>query len=422
MIKVSIGLEIFCLLTLSLIFISFLTQSRKNKKDSFIMYFMIPDAMIYIASNLVDLLFTGNPDFNTFSSLMNIFSYLTGYLLIHFFLVYFLELADNKKLTKFLQPFSSILILICLVPIVISHFTGFIFIFKEGHIIHGPFYLWGFAYVVITYSEMLFIAFTQKRMTVSERVILIMTIVIHVLAGLSQYFFPDLKVTFSSSCLVVVMLYMMIYSRRGRDLTDVKEELTQTQIRLMLSKIRPHFLFNSLTAISELCKENPELAKQSIDDFAKYLRTNMDSLGNDKIVDFPVELQHTKTYLNLEKLRYEEKLNIEFDITSKDFQIPSLTLQPIVENAIKHGISKKDEGGTVLIKTDENQNYYIITVQDDGPGFNQKEFDLKLRDSERSHIGLNNVKERLAKMCDGKLTISGEIGKGTTVNIFIPKK
>ena len=145
----------------------------------------------------------------------------------------------------------------------------------------------------------------------------------------------------------------------------------------------------------------------------------MDSIDSKFPVSFSRELSHIKTYLKLEKLRFEEKINVVFDIKTESFDIPPLTVQPLVENAIKHGICPKENGGTITLKTEENDGIITITVSDDGVGFDVNSPVKK--DGTRSHIGLQNVRKRVESYNGGKLTIESEKDKGTTVTISFRK-
>ena len=117
-------------------------------------------------------------------------------------------------------------------------------------------------------------------------------------------------------------------------------------------------------------------------------------------------------------MRYEDRLTIFYNIETTDFMIPALSVQPIVENAVRHGVSKLEEGGTVIISSYEKDDCFEITVEDDGVGFDpEKGSD----DKSRSHVGIENVRTRLRDMCGGTMTIDSEIGFGTTVTIRIPK-
>ena len=195
--------------------------------------------------------------------------------------------------------------------------------------------------------------------------------------------------------------------------------MMEQRAQIMLTQIRPHFLYNSLTVIQDLCRTNPEQAENATIQFARYLRGNMDALQTNSPIPFTDELEHTKEYLTLEQMRFEDKLTVRYDIQCETFSLPPLTLEPIAENAVRHGVRGNSDGkGEVAIATREHPGYYEITVTDTGPGFDPEQ---PPKDQDRSHIGLRNVRERLAQMCGGTLNISSEPGKGTCVTIMIPK-
>ena len=194
-------------------------------------------------------------------------------------------------------------------------------------------------------------------------------------------------------------------------------KLQESQISIMLSQIQPHFLYNTLNSIYQLCETNPMRARSMVNSFSEYLRNNLSSLEETGLVSFETELEHVNTYLEIEKVRFEDTLEIEYDIKCVDFSLPVLTVQPIVENAVKHGMSKKRGGGKVIISTDEEQDSYVIKVSDTGCGFDTS----KPKDDGKRHVGIENVKQRLANMCSGSLSIESEIGVGTLATIRIPK-
>lgn len=194
-------------------------------------------------------------------------------------------------------------------------------------------------------------------------------------------------------------------------------KLQESQISIMLSQIQPHFLYNTLNSIYQLCETNPIRARSLVNSFSEYLRNNLSTLEESKLIPFETELSHVNTYLDIEKVRFEDTLEIEYDIKCVDFSLPVLTVQPIVENAVKHGTSKKRGGGTVRISTRDNEENYIIEVSDTGCGFDT----TKPKDDGKSHVGIENVKQRLINMCGGSLLIESAIGKGTIATIIIPK-
>ena len=198
----------------------------------------------------------------------------------------------------------------------------------------------------------------------------------------------------------------------------LKAELEQSRISIMLSQIQPHFLYNSLTSVMDLCDSNPKQAKAAIADFADYLRGNLSSLKAENLISFGTELDHIEKYLRLEKLRFMDELEIVYDIHSKDFMLPALSVQPLVENAVKHGVGKKIGGGTVTIHTAETDNEYIIRVTDNGVGFVEGEYAKE----DGAHVGIENTKKRLDIMVNARLEIMSKKGEGTKATILIPKR
>ncbi len=199
---------------------------------------------------------------------------------------------------------------------------------------------------------------------------------------------------------------------------QMQKELYEAKVSVMVSQIQPHFLYNSLTSIAMMCTKDPQTAKKATINFADYLRGNMNSLKQKAPVPFPQELEHLKKYLMLEQLRFRELLNIEYDIQTTDFSIPLLTVQPLVENAVKHGVGMKEDGGTVTIATRETEDAYEVIVSDDGVGFDTSK---PIEDDGRSHVGMENVRRRLKDLSNADLIIESTVGVGTTATIHIPK-
>lgn len=216
--------------------------------------------------------------------------------------------------------------------------------------------------------------------------------------------------------LVEGSVFLSSYRKQGQLLAEKETQLTNSRVMTSMSQIRSHFVFNILNAISGMCKYDPEKADETIVRFARYLRNNIDIMEDDKMLPFETELQHLEDYVVLEQVRFGDRLNFVTDLEVTDFMIPPLVLQPIVENAIKHGITTKQGGGTILLSTWEEDGNIMIGVDDDGVGF-----DTTQPTSEKS-IGLKNIRFRLQHLVQGTLTIKSEPGKGTKAVITIPRK
>ena len=199
---------------------------------------------------------------------------------------------------------------------------------------------------------------------------------------------------------------------------QIQKELYESRVAIMVSQIQPHFLYNSLSSIAMMCTIDPETAREATVTFADYLRGNMDSLKQKTPVPFEKELEHLKKYLYIEKLRFGKKLNIVYDIQTDKFVLPQLSVQPLVENAVKHGISRKRGGGTLTIATRETEDSFEVIVSDDGNGFDTNE----VKNDGRSHIGMDNVRRRIKEMCGGTVKIESKIGEGTVATVTLPKE
>lgn len=216
---------------------------------------------------------------------------------------------------------------------------------------------------------------------------------------------------------VIVMLKFKERHTAWVKTRDLEKELVESRVAIMLSQIQPHFLYNSISCIQELCLMEPRKAYDALAQFAHFLRGNMDSLTSTEPIPFEQELRHVKNYLALEKIRFDERLSVVYQIDEEGFFIPALTIQPMVENAVRYGISKKRTGGTVTISTHRREDKIVVTIADDGVGF-----DLSKpigRSDGRSHIGIENVRKRLKSQCNGRLEINSS-PKGTVVDIFLP--
>ncbi len=203
---------------------------------------------------------------------------------------------------------------------------------------------------------------------------------------------------------------MIFIFKRERMLANLDHENRVTLIR----QIQPHFMYNVLSAIIALIDIDPATAKKTAYNFSKYTRTNINILKTNEKVKFKDELLHTRTFVDIQKVRFPNEINVRDDIAVDNFLLPPLTLQPIVANAIKHGIHTK-RGGTIKISTSETEKAYVITVNDDGAGFDTHSKSLK-------GASINDVRARLKKMSHGTLKIESIIGEGTTVTITIPKE
>ena len=218
-----------------------------------------------------------------------------------------------------------------------------------------------------------------------------------------------LTIAMSFSCVFYYIWLHLQFVREHEE--DLK---AQQRIKIMMSQIQPHFLYNTLSTIQVLCHTDPEKAADITGNFSSYLRRNLSSLDEPGLIPFEKELEHTQTYVQIEETRFPN-IHVTYDIQDSDFSLPPLTLQPMVENAIRHGVRIRDEGIVEVITRKQN-GFHELLIRDNGVGFDTAKFES----SDRSHVGLRNVRERIESMCAGTLTVESRIGEGTTVTIRIP--
>ena len=196
----------------------------------------------------------------------------------------------------------------------------------------------------------------------------------------------------------------------------VEAELKESRVSIMLSQIQPHFIYNTLGTIERMCLKDPEKAFDLVRNFSLYLRGNFSELDSVSPIRFSEELKHVEYYVNIEKVRFPD-MNIEYDVAATDFVLPALSVQPLVENAIKHGLMRLESGGRVLIRSYETPTHFCVEVKDDGMGF-----DTSLPIEPKKHVGLRNIRGRLKAMVNGELIIESQVGAGTRAVILIPKE
>ena len=205
-------------------------------------------------------------------------------------------------------------------------------------------------------------------------------------------------------------------SRLEAEKNIVEAELKESRVAIMLSQIQPHFIYNTLGTIERMCLKDPQKAIELVRNFSLYLRGNFSELDSVTPIRFTEELKHVEYYVNIEKVRFPD-MTIEYEVEATEFVLPALSVQPLVENAIKHGLMRLETGGTVVIRSYETPTHFCVEVKDDGAGF-----DPDLPIDEKKHVGLRNIRGRLKAMVDGELILESKPDAGTKAVILIPKE
>ncbi|MBR0119291.1 MAG: histidine kinase [Eubacterium sp.] len=221
-------------------------------------------------------------------------------------------------------------------------------------------------------------------------------------------------VSFLMVSMVVACVFYYIWLHMAYIREHEKDMEAGQRIKIMMSQIQPHFLFNTLATVQALCHTDPDMASDTLEKFGIYLRQNIDSLDKPDLIPFEKELEHTQVYAEIEKVRFPS-IEIRYDIEDMDFDLPALTIQPLVENAIRHGVRIR-EHGLIEVEVRKKRYGHRIVIRDNGKGF-----DINAPQSpDRSHIGMHNVSDRIESMCRGDMKVESKVGEGTTITIRLP--
>ena len=216
---------------------------------------------------------------------------------------------------------------------------------------------------------------------------------------------------------------LALFNEKLIEADKLKDKIMATEMSFLQAQIKPHFLYNALDAIANVCEKDGKKGGKLIIDLAIYLRNSLEFNNLDKMSTIEKELEFIDTYFNIEKARFGEKIKLleEIEIPLNE-QIPVFILQPVVENAVRHGISKKLGGGTVTVKLRKINEDICLEIEDDGVGMNSEKLaTLLCEEKEGSSVGLLNIHNRLLRMYGRGLEVSSELGCGTCVKLVIPE-
>ena len=428
-----IVLNIFMGMFTAVIFIGILRMGSGVTRQMKVVYMALlfgnmMELLSEIGRNLVVLTYQDDLNSDNFWLLLsNCFLDLSYYTILFFFFVFVFLIVNQRHA---LSPVYVLIVLgltfVGTVLWIVSEFENHIVLIytEAGEIVRGPFYhlyqapgyLVGFlcVYLMLRYRKFIdgqdffWMSFSLAFPSV--------TAIMRNLVSPQINLMPA-ALSFSGFC-----VYNYIFLRQDRQVKEQRMKIREDQLLLMVSQIQPHFIFNMLNTIYVLCEQDPMKAQTAVGEFSDYLRANLDSFGSQKLISGAKELEHVSHYLKLEKIRFGDEILVKTDIQTQDFFLPALSIQPIVENAIKHGVFPKEGGGTVTITTEKIDGEGTrITIADDGVGFDV-ECLPHISDDGTSHVGLANVRKRLETMCNGSMEITSAVGVGTKVTILLPQE
>ncbi|MBQ7707071.1 MAG: histidine kinase [Lachnospiraceae bacterium] len=393
--------------------------AHKQQKKFFVVLFII--LILYISSDITSQisLILLDSNYTNLSRLSVFCESLFSSILMVLMTLYILDCSKNQKRNLHMN-ISVFIWFIYFILLVITQFTKGIYYFTDDNVYHrGIYYPVLLLPIVVLSLYNVFILFVyRKAFSKRQLYAFILYLSIPIICMLIQMFSYGLLLTVIGTSIASIIMFIFILYDQIAQYINQRELSTKQQASLLALEMRPHFIYNTLTSVYYLCKQDPEKAQQVILDFNTYLRKNFTAMTSENLILFEDELAHTKAYLAVEKVRFEGMLFVKYDTPITKFRIPPLTLQPLVENAVKHGMDPELEPLQIDILTRETDEGFEIIVEDNGSGFDNTEITY----NDDPHIALNNIKERLSLMCNAKMTIAPNDKGGTTVTIFIHHK
>ena len=395
------------------------TESRINRY----FYYFYSVLFFFALSNLIGLLLRGVPGsfVHAVLTVTNFLELSLPCMLAYTAPRYYLTILDPEKKRKGLRYTFAAFLFIHLALVLISQFTGLLYIIDKNN-----FYRRTAGYplslimpaAILLLNTVLLIG-NRENVSRKEQIAFWLYLFVPGSAMILQLIFYGLNLVVLSSILIAVVIYLVIISDQSEKLEAQTKELTELKVSILTQQIQPHFIYNTMNTAYLLSENQPEQARSLISDFITYLKSNINALSSRLPLPFAEELKTTRAYADILLKRYRGRFSVEYELNSTDFTLPALTLQPIVENAIKHGVLQSDlPDRKGVIRSDEKEDCWEVSVTDNGPGIGSK----AAPSGESTHIGLENVRERLLYISRGTLEVKSRPDEGTCVIIRIPKK
>ena len=405
------------LLTMMLIgiaFSAFMPALDKWNRRFFITLFSL--LFLCAVTCLLSMIFYDDPGKATLEKFIYVFESLFLSVLIFMPTIFLLHCSHEELKHSALFFAMTILLGIYIAILIIAQFTDvFYYVTPDNRFFYGPLYKLSLVPLVLIMILNIAGVITRRKKLFKKHFSALLIYLFPMTAAIIIHMFipVELFVVFGMALLVMIMFGLILLDNMEQ-YAKQQQEIVNQRASVMMLKMRPHFIYNTMTTIYYLCKQDADKAQQVIMDFTNYLRQNFNAIASEDAVPFADELKHTQSYLAVEKAQHENNLFVKYDTPFTHFRLPPLTLQPLVENAVKHAMDPNAGPLTVFIRTQQTDKGVFITVEDNGKGFDPD-------DKHKPHPALDNIESRLKQQCDGELKIESAPGK-TTVTLFIPQK
>ncbi|MBR1481718.1 MAG: histidine kinase [Ruminococcus sp.] len=409
----SVGGAMLLMMALGIVFSAVLPAIDRWSRRYFITLFSV--LLLSVVVFFVDVIIYRFPEMMVAEKIIVFFEFMTVSVLMPMPIILLLHRCGEDIRHSPLFRVEMILWGVCFVLLSAAQFTDrFYYFTPELEFVRGPLFVLLPLPMLVT--MILNIAGTVKRRKklTKRYYFAIFVYLLPMTTALLFYLFNYLAIfIIFGMAMCALMMFGLILSENVQQFMRQQREIANQRASVMVLQMRPHFIYNTMMGIYYLCDQDAAKAKQVTLDFTAYLRKNFTAIASEDTIPFQDELEHTRAYLAVEQAQFEDALFVSFDTPHTMFRLPPLTLQPIVENAVKHGLQSSSDPIHISVVTKQTEHSSEIIVEDDGPGFDTV-------DDSEPHIALNNIRQRLAMMCKGELMITSRKGGGTSVKVTIP--
>ena len=400
------------------LFLNLITPYAEGWNRKFYKVFF-PILIAYIASDIVEQIsfyFLGE-DFWILTKTGIFLESFFSSLLVLLLTVQILHYAGEPVKKNLLFRLEAIILGIYLALLIVTQFTDKIYIVTEENVYsRGPLYfLLLIPPALMTIINIIYIILKRDTLSRSQIKAFLLFLLIPFGCILIQMFSYGLLMIVIGTSVASLFMFGYLMTDVAAEQIRQKEENAILKTETAVLQMRPHFIYNTMTSIYYLCEQDPLKAQKVTLDFTTYLRKNFNAIATQDMIPFDEELIHTKAYLAVEQVRFEDTLIVNFNTPHTEFCLPPLTLQPIVENSVKYGVDPEESVPlNITITTRKTEDGSIITIEDTGPGIDDA------GNNDQPHTAIRNIRKRLELMCHGTLMIQNRHSGGTEAIIFIP--
>jgi len=392
---------------------TFMPGTDRWNKRFFMCFFTM--LALTMGTYFTEVIVFGNPTMIEVEKAASFLESLFPTILIPMMTVYLVHCCEEDCRTSTLLRTALTLWFVYIVLLVVAQFTDCFFYYtSDNELCLGPWYPLMMAPLLAILSLTL-VGVIRRQDKLSGRLFnAFMISLIPMIVALAIHVFVPVFLLIGISIIIAgLSMFIVVASDQIEQRMRLQQEIARQRASIAVLQMRPHFIHNTMTSIYYLCDQDPKVAQKVTMDFNTYLRKNFTAIAKDELIPFTEELEHTRAYLAVEQAQFASKLVVDYDTPHTKFLVPPLTLQPLAENAVKHGMNPHTIPLRVCIRTWETGSGSEVIVEDNGPGF-----DFAIAND--PHTTLSNIRQRLKLMCGGTLDFTPREGGGTVVKVTIP--